>query len=186
MSLFKHQTGSSQGLRSEDTLVMRKWKSRLAVSTVIANMLMILITLSLAAILVAWAGTSYGAFTGGTQVFFVQRGQALQERVVIEYVYFITSSPTKIQVFVRNVGVEQVQIATIYVNGNPFPVTSSSLGVKTPCSIVSSAVLLTVGSSSSTPVCEFDITTNWTSGSTVYVVAASLRGNQATFTAWGP
>ncbi len=160
----------------------RKIWRRLGVSTVVANLMMISITMALAAILVAWAGTTYGAFTGGAQLFFVQRGQALQERFVIEYVYFV--SPTTIEVFVRNVGVEQIQIAALYVNGNSFA--GTSMGTKSPCQLVNNAVTVTVGPTSNTPVCEFDIATTWTSGSTVYIVAASLRGDQATYTARGP
>jgi len=157
----------------------RRWKSRLGVSTVIANMLMILITLSLAAILVAWAGTSYGAFTGGTQIFFAQRGQSLQERLVIEYVYFVKGPPSKIEVFARNVGAEQIQVAAIYVNGTSF--SGTSMAVKSPCTLQSNAVLLTVGQ-----VCEFDLAYTWPTSSTMYIVAATLRGNQASYIARGP
>ena len=148
----------------------RKWKNRLGVSTVVGNMLMILITLSLAAILVAWAGTSFGAFTGGTQVFFAQRWQALQERFVVEYVYFI--SPNTINVFVRNVGVEEIKVVAVYANG-----TSLSAKQSSPCGI---PMTLNVNA-----VCEFDLTTTWASGTTVYLVVASARGNQASFTARG-
>jgi hypothetical protein len=87
-------------------------------------MLMILITLSLAAILVAWAGTSFGSFSGGSQLFFAQRGQALQERFVIEEVFFnatATGMPTTVDqqifVFIRNVGPININIVAIYVNG---------------------------------------------------------------------
>jgi hypothetical protein len=163
------------------------WK-RLGVSTVVANLMMITITMALAAILVAWAGTTYGAFAGGSQLFFVQRGQALQERFVIEYVYFITTTPNTVKVFVRNVGAEQIQIASIYVNGKSF--SGSSMGVQSPgpgvCILQNNAVTIPVAAGTSTSVCEFDITTTWPSGSTVYVVAASLRGNQATYTVRGP
>ena len=93
-------------------------------STVVGNMLMILVTLSLAAILVAWAGTSFGAFSGGSQLFFAQREQALQERFVIEEVFFndtATGMPTsqaqQIFIFVRNVGPININIVAIYVNG---------------------------------------------------------------------
>jgi hypothetical protein len=97
---------------------IRKLKRKLGVSTVVANMLMILITLSLAAILVAWAGTTFGAFSGGSSLFFQQRGRALQERFVVENVYFDKyQSPTVIRVFVRNVGVEETVIVALYVNG---------------------------------------------------------------------
>jgi len=95
-------------------------KRKLGVSTIVANMLMILITLSLAAILVAWAGTTFGAFSGGSSLFFQQRGQALQERFVIENVYFdkyLQYPSLVVRVFVRNVGVEEAVMVALYVNG---------------------------------------------------------------------
>ena len=96
----------------------RRLRRCLAVSTVVGNMLMILVTLSLAAILVAWAGTSFGAFSGGSQLFFAQREQALQERLVIEEVYFNgTANPQQIFIFVRNTGPINLNIVAIYVNG---------------------------------------------------------------------
>lgn len=148
---------------------LRKLKRNLGVSTVVANMLMILITLSLAAILVAWAGTSFGAFSGGSQIFFNQRGQALQEKFVIENVFF--DKPNNIiRIFIRNVGVEEIKIVAIYVNGNlpnhngTLPYT---LGVQIPV--------------------EFDETwTSWGSGVVFTIVVASARGNQAVATARGP
>ncbi|MGD0175546.1 MAG: hypothetical protein ABSC50_01830 [Candidatus Bathyarchaeia archaeon] len=164
---------------------MRKRRLRrcLAVSTVIGNMLMILITLSLAAILVAWAGTSFGAFSGGSQLFFVQRGQALQERFVIENVFFNATSPNhNVMIFVRNVGLEDISIVAIYVNGN------SGLAF-------ASATWLCQGKTCSLPfalgvqqVVEFNLNwgSTWTSGTVFTIVVASARGNQAVATARGP
>jgi len=158
----------------------RKLKRNLGVSTVIANMLMISITLALAAILVAWAGTSYGAFSSGSQLFFVQRGQALQERFVIENVHF-NSSASKgnfIRIFVRDTGVEEIRVVAIYINGTSYTPT----GAGGTCNIPAGGYLLTVGA-----VCEFRITWNtWTNGAVYYIVVATARGNQATFIARGP
>jgi len=155
---------------------------RLGVSTIVANMLMITITLSLAAILVAWAGTSYGAFTGGTQLFFAQRGQALQERVVIENVYFNkTASPPQIFLFVRNVGVEDVKVVAIYVNGTALTPTGSGGS----CQFTGSPAgrVLAVGE-----VCEFSLnwTAGWSSGYVFFIVVATARGNQVSTNARGP
>ncbi len=126
----------------------RWWRSRRGISTVVANMMMIGITLSLGAILVAWAGQSYGAFSGGSQLFYQQRGQALQESFVIETVFFETNPPTRqIFVFVRNVGLININIVAIYVNGTSltpvsgnvdmdhahFPELLLSLGVGSVC-----------------------------------------------------
>jgi archaellum component FlaF (FlaF/FlaG flagellin family) len=157
----------------------RKLKRNLGVSTVVANMLMILITLSLAAILVAWAGTTYGAFSGGSSLFFQQRGQALQERLVIENVYF-NSSKGFIRVFVRNVGVVDTGVVAIYVNGTtPGEVAGGT------CTVPGSPVPMGVGQ-----VCEFRLkwtfTGSYTSGSVFNIVVATARGNQATYIARGP
>jgi hypothetical protein len=159
----------------------RKWRNRLAISTVIANMMMIAITLSLGAILIAWAGTSYGAFSGGTQVFYQQRGQALQERFVVESVFFNKTSPNhRILLFVRNVGAMDINIVAIYVNGNQPSQTSGSW----LCVLSGSppSYNLKVGQA-----CEFNLDPGaWTSGTVFNIVVASSRGNQATFIAGGP
>jgi FlaG/FlaF family flagellin (archaellin) len=155
----------------------RRWMSRFGVSTVIANMLMILITLSLAAILVAWAGTSYGAFTSGSQIFFQQRGQALQERFVVENVFF-AKTQNQIRLFVRNVGVEQINVDAIYVNGTSLTPTGSG----GTCTIPSGGLTMPVQK-----VCEFDLTwSNWTSGAIFNILVATARGNQASYTIRGP
>jgi len=164
----------------------RRWARSLGVSTVVANMLMILITLSLGAILIAWAGTSYGSFTGGSQLFFAQRQQALQERFTIEMVFFNKTSDHALMIFVRNVGVQQISIMAIYVNGTAAG--SSALPLDTTHSYLCTTlpVSLAIGN-----VCEFRAywgTTSpyWTSGSIFNIVVASARGNQAAYSARGP
>ncbi len=158
----------------------RRFRGRSGVSTVIANMMMIAITLSLAAILVAWAGTSYGAFAGGSQLFFQQRGQALQESFVVENVFF-NKTQNRVLVFVRNVGLININVVAIYVNGTALTPTGSS----NTCifSGSPSSVSLGVGA-----VCEFNLNwgSTWNSGSIFYIVVASARGNQVAFTARGP
>jgi archaellum component FlaF (FlaF/FlaG flagellin family) len=194
----------------------RRWVRRAAVSTVVGNMLMIIITLSLAAILVAWAGTSYGSFTSGSQLYFVQRQQALQERFVIEMVSFNkTGSHDTIMVFVRNVGLQQITIETIYINGTSLTSTMLSCqygcagtgGTTPPAAAGYSGyctlpVTMAIGA-----VCEFFIgppattdyiptggavactgivTGQWCSGTLFDFVVASARGNQATYMTRGP
>jgi hypothetical protein len=157
---------------------MRKLRRNLAMSTIVANMLMITITVSLTALLVAWAGTTYGTFSGNSQLYFVQRGQALQERFVIENVWF-NKAPTQILIFVRNVGVSPVNIAAVYIN-NTSKSLSSVLG---PCSVNSrGSVTLAVGSTSSCNVAEFQISIPaWTSGTIFPIIVASDKGNQVTY-----
>lgn len=167
-------------------------------STVVGNMLMILITLSLAAILVAWAGTTYGAFSGGSSLYFLQRGQALQERFVIEDAFFNKTNPPQIMIFVRNVGVEQVNLVSLYLTATPSsgsPTTSQYAPGTSPIdpyctpntNPADGGQTLVVGAGNPNNVCEFRITISaWTSGTIFNVVVASARGNQATYTVRAP
>jgi len=168
----------------------RLW-SRRGISTVVANVMMIGITLSLAAILVAWSGQSYGAFSGGSQLYYQQRGQALQESFVIEEVFFIkTGTPNnQIDIFVRNVGLININITAIYVNGTSLTPQSGtgyctfsgthpsvSIGVGFPCEFN----VDWPQSSCSPNYCP------WNSGNIFYIVVASTRGNQVAYTARAP
>ena len=169
----------------------RRLRRRLAVSTIIGNMIMITITLSLAAILVAWAGTAYGAFSGGSQVFFVQSGQALQERFVIEEVYF-NKAAQQILIFVRNVGPININIVAIYVNGTLLtPVSGAGL-----CSYSGTPPTQSLGVGGQNSICEFSLTwpsctyppnnCPWVTGNIFQIVVASTRGNQVAYTARAP
>jgi hypothetical protein len=144
-------------------------------------MMMIVIVLSLAAILVAWTGTTYGAFSSGTQLYYNQRQQALQERFVIELVAFNNTSGNQIIIFVRNVGSIDIQLAAIYINGN----LQSSF--KTPSVATGYCTVLPVRLGVQ-QMCIFNMTysTTWTSGTIFTIVVATARGNQATANARGP
>ena len=175
----------------------------MGISTLIAEMLMITITISLAAIVVAWAGTSYGFSTGGSQLYFNQRQQALEEQFTIENVFF-TKSQRYIDIFVRNVGATQASIVAIYVSEIPMAPTGTGPNGVT-CTIPNGGLTLgTVASSrgvsscTQTPdVADFTIklangfnsncpTQPWCSGDIFYFVVASAKGNQATYSAGAP
>ena len=180
----------------------RKWKNRLGVSTVIANMLMIGITLSLAAVLVAWSGQSYGAFSGGSQLFYQQREQALQENFVIEEAFFIKSAtPPTLDIYVRNVGAIQISVVGIYVNGTSL--SNGSNGVQSGTGLCSLSTSTNPTNLNVQQVCEYSLTVTtsngvvtggaasctgqaWCTGSLFYIIVASGRGNQAAYTARGP
>jgi archaellum component FlaF (FlaF/FlaG flagellin family) len=160
--------------------------------------MMIGITLSLAALLIAWSGQSYGAFSGGSQLFYQQREQALQENFVIEEAFFIKSSNT-LDIYVRNVGAIQISVVAIYVNGTSISGSNLQSGTGL-CSLYSASLNNPLGVQQ---VCEYGLTVTqtdgvvtggaasctgqtWCSGSLFYVVVASGRGNQAAYTARGP
>lgn len=174
-------------------------RRKLGVSTVVATMLMILITLALGSILIVWAGSTYGSFAGFSQLFFQQKSQALPEKLVVENAFF-TKSSSQLKTFVRNVGAEELNIVAIYVNGTAFTFTRASGGPSV--SLLNCAakqmpngnwvVNETVGR-----VCEFDLTipssmdsscspSPWCTGDLFNIVVATATGNQAIFTARGP
>jgi hypothetical protein len=163
----------------------RKRKNMLGVSTVVANMLMILITLSLAAILIAWSGSSYGAFSGGSQIFFQQREQALEERFVIESVFYNTG-PKQVLVYVRNVGAIGTSIVAIYANG--VNLLQSGYTPSTVCTATTTTTTSTATSISEaiTTVCQYTFTYTWTAGAIYVFVAATARGNQVTYVSRAP
>jgi hypothetical protein len=168
-----------------------KLKRNLGVSTVIANMFMITITIALAAILVGWAANSYGLYTGGSQQYFVQRQQAMEERFTIENVFF-NKSQRYIDIFVRNVGVTNVTIVAIYTGATLQQPTGIIRNGAATCTIPSKGLILGVRSS-----CDFNLQLNngfnsncptqpWCSGDIFYIVVASGKGNQATYTGGAP
>jgi hypothetical protein len=162
--------------------------------------MMIGVTLSLGAILVAWAGQSYGAFGGGSQVYFQQRGQAIQESFVIEEVFF-NKTANQIYIFVRNVGTININIVAIYVNGTsltPVSMTHGGTclfsGTPSTCSQTTTptaSAIFGVGAAYefavTWPSCSYPPNyCPWNTGNIFYVVVASLRGNQAAYTARAP
>jgi hypothetical protein len=163
--------------------------------------MMIGITLSLAAILVAWAGQSYGAFAGGSQLYYQQRGQALQENFVIEEVFFNKTAPDQIYIFVRNVGLINVNIVAIYVNGTSLTPVSSGHGSTctfsgTPSTCTQStspiaSAIFGVGAvyefAVNWPSCTYPPNyCPWNTGNVFFIVVTSLRGNQVAYTARAP
>jgi hypothetical protein len=160
--------------------------------------MMIAITLGLAVILIAWSGNTYGLFASGSQIFYAERSQALEERFVVEDVFFdhtleqcgTTNPQTCLLVYVRNVGVEEINVGAIYVNGTALTQTgwwtAKCDDDPTPLSVM--PVTIPVGG-----YCEFMLNfgsistlSTLTSGSIFSIVVASLRGNRATFTVRTP
>jgi len=103
----------------------KRSRSKKAVSPVIANVLMVMAVFALGTILFAWATSSFGAYQGGAGVWFVNRGEALKERFVVEYVSFSKSGPpwfdqNNITILIRNVGSIDITVRTVYINSTAY------------------------------------------------------------------
>src|SRR5881628_4195790 len=101
----------------------RNHRSRKAIATIMANLTMLVIVVSLSSLLFVWAISSFGAYQGGAGYWFSSRSIANQERLSVENAFFTGSCGTCnniIKVYVRNVGTIPFTIASVYVNSTLF------------------------------------------------------------------
>src|SRR2546421_6902153 len=105
-------------VRSPRSVVKRARRSRKGISTIMANLMMLVIVVSLSGLLFVWATSSFGAYTGGAGYWFTSRSIANQERVSVEAVYFGSTGSVNnlVTLYVRNVGTTPFSIASVYVN----------------------------------------------------------------------
>jgi hypothetical protein len=101
-------------------------RSRRGISTIMANLTMLVIVVSLSSLLFVWAISSFGAYQGGAGYWFSSRSIANQERISVENVYFGTSTIT---IYVRNVGTIPFTIASLYLNGSQTGVNNRVINV---------------------------------------------------------
>jgi hypothetical protein len=89
-------------------------RSRRGISTIMANLTMLVIVVSLSSLLFVWAISSFGAYQGGAGYWFSSRSIANQERISVENVFFGSSL---INIYVRNVGTIPFTVVSLYLNG---------------------------------------------------------------------
>jgi hypothetical protein len=97
--------------------VDRNRRSRKAISTIMANLTMLIIVVSLSSLLFIWAVSSFGAYQGGAGYWFSSRSVANQERMSVEGVYFYQNGGLNYALmYVRNVGTIPFTIVSVYIN----------------------------------------------------------------------
>ncbi len=112
--------------------VDRNRRSRKAISTIMANLTMLIIVVSLSSLLFIWAISSFGAYQGGAGYWFSSRSVANQERMSVEGAYFYQSSGLNYAlIYVRNVGTIPFTIVSVYINATLYnsPATFPALQV---------------------------------------------------------
>jgi hypothetical protein len=111
----------------------RSRRSRSAISTIIANLLMLVIVVTLSSILFVWAISSLGSYQGGAGAWFSSRSIANQERPSVENVFFAQSSNCPgsyaycVTVYIRNVGTIPFTVGSIYINSTLYTQSSPSI-----------------------------------------------------------
>ena len=95
-------------------------RSSRAISTIMANLTMLVIVVVLSSMLFVWAVSSFGAYQGGAGYWFSSRSTANQERPVVENVFFVNSGcggPCA-KIYIRNVGQTPFTVGSVYVNSS--------------------------------------------------------------------
>ncbi len=100
----------------------RSRRSRRAISTIMANLTMLVIVVSMSSMLFIWATSSLGSYAGGAGYWYSSRSIANQEKPSVESVFFgkAPSCPGGVSycvtIYVRNVGTIPFTISSIYLN----------------------------------------------------------------------
>ena len=147
-------------------------RSKRGISTIMANLTMLVIVVSLSSLLFVWAISSFGAYQGGAGYWFSSRSIANQERVTVENVFFTGSCGSCnniVKIYVRNVGTIPFTLASIYVNGSLYQITPLTVGVGNVTAVPPSGLSLVGGQV-------------WAHGDIQKVTVATTRGTVITTT----
>ncbi|HEV2119057.1 MAG TPA: hypothetical protein VGS11_02960 [Candidatus Bathyarchaeia archaeon] len=169
---------SGSTVEEEETTNLVKWaKNRIeknrrspnAVSVIMANLTMLIITVVLSSLLFVWAIASFGAYQGGAGYWFSSRSVANQERVNVENVFFTGGSNNIVKIYIRNVGTIPLSIASIYVNSSLYQ--------------ISPPQAITVGNVTAVPPSGVSlIGQTWAHGNVQQITVATARGTTVTTT----
>ena len=110
--------------------ISRNRRSRSAISTIMANLTMLVIVVVLSSLLFVWAISSFGIYQGGAAYWFSSKSLANQERISVESVCFVTVGSSHFaKIYVRNVGPIPFTIGGVYVNSTLQPAFSPTLTI---------------------------------------------------------
>ncbi|MDW8045567.1 MAG: hypothetical protein RMJ31_07365 [Nitrososphaerota archaeon] len=84
------------------------------ISPIIGTLLMAVIVVSMGTVVVMWGTQTFNIYGEGIWAFYVNRGEALKERFIIENVQFLDKNGIKI--YVRNVGEIEINIAYVVIS----------------------------------------------------------------------
>lgn len=147
----------------------RSLRSRKAISTIMANLTMLIIVVFLSSLLFVWAVSSFGAYQGGAGYWFSSKSLANQERLSIDDTFFTGASHNTVLVYVRNVGQIPFTVASVYVNSTLYQITPQTINV---------TQVVTLGGPGG-----FQLSgQTWTHGNLQSITVATTRGTVVTTT----
>jgi hypothetical protein len=147
-------------------------RSKRGISTIMANLTMLVIVVTLSSLLFVWAISSFGAYQGGAGYWFSSRSIANQERVTVENAFFTGSCGSCnniVKIYVRNVGTIPFTLASVYVNGSLYQITPLTVGVGNVTAVPPSGLSLVNGQV-------------WAHGDLQKITVATTRGTVITTT----
>ena len=132
-----------------------------------ANLMMLIIVVSLSSMLFIWATSNYSAYLSGAGYWYSSRSIADQERISIENVFFSKTGSINngVTVYVRNVGAVPFTIGSIYIN-------STQYNIALPPILVSQTQTVPITLTGQT----------WVKGNLQTIEVATLRGTIQTIT----
>jgi hypothetical protein len=111
----------------------QKRKSRRAISTIMANLMMLIIVVTLCSMLFIWAISSFSGYENGAGSWFSSQSIANQERPSVESVFFgygstnCSGSSYCVTIYIRNVGTIPFTISSIYINSTLYTQSSPAV-----------------------------------------------------------
>jgi hypothetical protein len=110
------------GIKWLKTRARKSRESRRGISTIMANLMMLIIVVALSSMLFIWAVSSLSGYENGAGSWFSSRSITNQERLSVESVFFAQGSSNCqgsaycATVYIRNVGTVPFTISSIYIN----------------------------------------------------------------------
>jgi hypothetical protein len=114
--MARSDTGDTRN-RTQHKGLLLKLRSKRAISTVIATVIMINLALVTGILVYAWAQGMFGVWTGSNQIYFISRGEKMRESIAIVNVRYDPGySGFELYLTVRNIGIRDVWIDSIRLN----------------------------------------------------------------------
>ena len=153
-------------MRRYRTTVRRFIGGRRAISTLLANVIVITMVISLGTMLYVWTTGVMGTYQGAAGIWFSTRSEVMKERLAIEEVWFTNIAPgdqKNITIYMRNVGANEIKIAAVYVNSTQAWTGTKAINIGQVSRISLDLRLLTANN-------------KWGKGCVTYISVATLRG----------
>lgn len=168
-----------------------KVERRRGISPIIAELLLVAITVGIGTTIFFVASSSIGGYTNGFSLLFNQNADAAKEVYIVEYAQFVSSPSHAVNITIRNVGSIETEVASVslfnltsvtvgsgynmsgtYTTATAQPLAIVTVGASPYCTQSGTSIVIPVGS-----FCALSVPFNWESGAAYNLVVSTSRGN---------